>query len=137
MLKKTIKYEDFDGNEREETFWFGLTKAELIDLETSVSGGIQSTVKKIMESQNVNDTMDLFKKIILLAYGEKSADGRNFVKNDEIRENFKSTQAYSELYMELLQSEDAAVNFITGIMPKGIDVDEAKKQYELQKKQNS
>lgn len=128
MLKKVIKYEDFDGNKREEEFWFGLTKAELIDLEMGKEGGLEGNLRKIMASHNTKEIMESFKEIIVMAYGEKSADGRRFTKTPEVKAGFVETQAYSELYMELLGDEDAAIKFIAGIMPGDIDIEEAKKQ---------
>lgn len=117
-IKKT--YEDFDGNQREETFYFNLTKAELTEMELSLNGGLSSLLDKIIKENDQSKIIEYFKKVVLSAYGEKSLDGRQFRKNDEIRENFKSTQAYSDIFMELATDADAAARFVNGIMPKDI-----------------
>lgn len=117
MLKKTIKYVDFDGNEREEDFHFNLTKAELIEMDLSEKGGLQKTIQAIVQTKDTPRIFALFKEIILKAYGEKSLDGKRFVKNAEIRDGFEQTEAYSVLLMELLSDPDKAANFINGIIP--------------------
>lgn len=122
MLKKTITYEDFDGNKLEEDFYFNLTKTELIEIEMSEEGGLENAINKIIRTRDNKKIMEMFKKIISMSYGEKSLDGKRFIKTDEIRENFLTSLAYDELFMELLSNEDAAAKFIKGIMPKDIDI---------------
>lgn len=121
MLKKTVKYVDFDGNERTEDFYFNLTKAELAQLELSESGGLTQMLNKIVAEQDIPKIAEYFKKIVMLSYGEKSADGRKFMKSPEILANFMATEAYSELYMELATTADAASAFINGIVPQKMD----------------
>jgi len=118
MLKKTIKYVDYDGIEREETFYFNLTKAEVTELETSVDGGLSKMLEKIVEEKDIKRTIEMFKKIILFSYGEKSPDGRRFIKSQELRDGFSQTEAYSELFMEMATDADAAIAFINGITPQ-------------------
>lgn len=118
MLKKTITFEDFDGNERTEDFYFNLTEAELTDLELSVSGGFGSLIDKITKTQDVPEIMKIFKQIIKLSYGVKSPDGRRFEKSDAIYNDFAQTNAFSQLYMELASDEQKASDFINGILPK-------------------
>lgn len=118
MLVKKIKYTDFDGNERTEEFHFNLTKAELFELQLSETGGIQKAIEHIIKTQDHKKLMDIFKNIITSAYGEKSVDGKRFVKSKELTEAFMQTNAYSELFMELAQDADSASAFINGIMPK-------------------
>lgn len=118
MYKKTIKYTDFDDNERTEDFYFNLTKAELLELTMSTSGGLDNYLKKIIDAQDQVKIMELFKKIITMSYGEKSLDGKKFVKNPELLEDFMATNAYSELYTELATNSDAAIEFVKGIIPK-------------------
>ena len=125
MLKKTITFEDFDGNERTEDFYFNLTEAELTDLELSVSGGFGSLIDKITKTQDVPEIMKIFKQIIKLAYGIKSPDGRRFEKSEAIYNDFAQTNAFSQLYMELASDEQKASDFINGILPKKI-LDQAK-----------
>lgn len=120
MLKKRIKYTDYDGNEREEDFYFNLTKAEITEMELSTEGGLQNLIEKIIDAKDTPQIIQFFKKIILTAYGEKSPDGRRFIKSDEISTAFTQTPAYSELFMELATDEVAASAFINGIIPKDL-----------------
>ena len=118
MLKKTLTYKDFEGNERTEDFYFNLTKAELMELELSREGGLQKQIDKIIAAQSVPQIVEIFKDLILKAYGEKSDDGRRFMKSPEITQAFKETQAYSDLFMELATNDESASAFINGIMPE-------------------
>lgn len=117
MLKKVIKYTDYNGVEREEPFYFNLTKAELIKWEGSTVGGMRAMYDKIIQTQDQEALIALFETIIQRAYGEKSADGKHFMKSPEILANFTSTEAYSELFMELASNDQAAAEFMNGIMP--------------------
>jgi hypothetical protein len=118
MIKKTIKYTDFDGNEREETFYFNLTKAECMEMELSTNGGLENVVRSIIEAKDSKMIVEIFKDLILKAYGEKSPDGKHFYKSPEISAKFASTEAYSELFMELSSDADAASKFFNGIVPQ-------------------
>lgn len=120
MLKKTIKYTDYNGTEREEDFYFNLSKAEVTEMELSIDGGMSQMIENIVKSQNNKEIVGMFKEIILKAYGEKSADGRRFMKSKEITENFSQTEAFSELFVELALNEDKAADFIKGILPREI-----------------
>ena len=120
MLKKTIKYIDYDGNEREEDFYFNLSKAEITEMELSKEGGMSEYIKKISATQNGPELIKLFKDIIIKSYGEKSLDGKRFIKNKELTEAFIQTEAYSELFIELASNADEAAKFINGIMPKNM-----------------
>ena len=117
MYTKTIKYTDYNGVEREEKFSFNLTKAEIMEMEMSEVGGLTETINRIVAAQDAPQLIKLFKDLILRAYGEKSADGKRFVKNDEIKEAFSQTEAYSILFMELAQDADKASEFVNGIIP--------------------
>lgn len=117
MFKKTIKYTDFDGVERKEDFYFNLTKAELLELQMSMDGGLRSYLERIVKTQSQPELIKMFKEIIMKAYGEKSPDGKRFMKSDEIRMNFECTEAYSELFMELATNSDAAADFINALLP--------------------
>jgi hypothetical protein len=117
MLKKTITYVDFDGNERTEDFYFNLTKAEVTEMEMSIDGGLTKTLQRVVAAQNPPELIKIFKEVVLKAYGEKSPDGRRFVKSQELRDGFACTQAYSELFMELATDADAAAAFMNGIAP--------------------
>ncbi len=130
MLKKMIKYTDYNGVEREEPFYFNLSKADLVEMEMSVDGGFAEFVTKVVQTKDQKELMRLFKSFILKAYGEKSDDGKHFRKSKEISEAFASTEAYSELFMELLSDSDAAAKFINGLAPAGMsnmNAEDAKK----------
>lgn len=120
MLKKLIKYTDYDGRERSENFYFYMSKAELMEMELGTVGGMQNLIQLIIDKQDIPKIMEAFKTIILKAYGEKSADGRRFIKSPELSEAFSQTEAYSNLYMELITNAEAASAFINGIVPEDI-----------------
>ena len=132
MLKKTIKYTDFNGVERTEDFYFNLTKAELMEMEMSTTGGLTEMVRRIVNTQDTPSILRVFKKIILKAYGQKSDDGKRFIKNEELSKEFEQTEAYSELFIELLQNEAEAAKFVNGLLP----ADLAKQVEEAQKDEN-
>lgn len=121
MLKKTIVYEDFDGNKRTEDFYFHLTKAEVLEMEMGVSGGMSQMLKRIIAEQDSKRIIETFKDIILKSYGEKSPDGKKFVKSKELSTAFSQTEAYSQLFIELATDADAASNFVNGVLPSGIE----------------
>ena len=120
MLKKLIKYVDYDGRERSENFYFYMSKAELMEMELGTVGGMQNLIQLIIDKQDIPKIMEAFKTIILKAYGEKSADGRRFIKSKDLSEAFSQTEAYSNLYMELITNADAAAAFINGIVPEDV-----------------
>lgn len=120
MLKKTIKYTDFNGIDREEDFYFNLTEAELAEMNLMTKGGLKSYLEAIINTQDTPAIAELFKKIINKSYGVKSPDGRKFMKSPEILDDFMYTQAYSNLYMSLIADADTAANFVNGIIPKNI-----------------
>ena len=117
MLKKTVTYVDYNGVERTEDFYFNLSKAEVAEMELSVEGGFSKMLEEIVKSKDNVRIIELFKEMVLKAYGEKSADGRRFVKSKELSEAFSQTEAYSEIFMELALDEKAAAAFVNGIMP--------------------
>ena len=136
MLKKTITYEDFDGNIRTEDLYFYLSKAELTEMELSTPGGFTKKLESITQAQNGSEIMKVFKDIILRAYGEKSDDGRSFIKKRNgvrLAEEFEQTEAYNQLFTELLMDPDKAAAFVNGIMPKDL-MDAAKNNGNLQAK---
>lgn len=118
MLTKAITYTDYDGETRTENFYFNLTKAELAELNLTTEGGLQNVIQRIIDSKNIPEITKWFKKIILMSYGEKSPDGRRFIKNKDLTEEFLQTEAYSELFMQLLTDEKNASEFINGLLPK-------------------
>lgn len=122
MVTKTLTYVDFDGTERTETFYFNLTKAELVEYELSVEGGLSKKLTKIVEENDVVKIMKYFKEIILKAYGEKSDDGKRFIKSKELSNAFEQTQAYSELIMEFITDSNSIAAFIKGLIPSDMDL---------------
>lgn len=125
MLKKTITYTDYNGVERKEDFWFHLSKAELLEMEMGTTGGFAEMINKVIAAQDVPTLIKIFKELVLKAYGEKSADGKRFVKSEEISTAFSQTEAYSDLFMELATNDVAASDFIKGVIPSDLDVDSA------------
>lgn len=117
MLKKTITYTDYNGNERTEDFYFNLTKAEATEMAVTDRW---SNMEKIVADENNEEILKEFKKFILDSYGEKSEDGRRFIKSDELKEAFSQTEAYSELFMELATNADAASDFMRGVVPESV-----------------
>lgn len=126
MLKKTMTYTDYNGVERTENFYFNLTKAEIAEMELGTSGGLAKMLENIILTKDGPSLIKVFKDLVLRAYGEKSADGRRFIKNDEIRDSFSQTEAYSDLFMELATDDEAAAAFVNGIIPEEL-AEKAKK----------
>ena len=120
MLKKKITYVDYEGVERTEDFYFNLTKAELTEMNLGKTGGLAAIIEKITQTQDMPKVIELFKEIILKSYGEKSLDGRRFVKNPQLTEEFTQTEAYSQLYMELITDTKSAGEFVMGIVPSDL-----------------
>ena len=118
MYKKTITYTDYDGNERTEDFYFNLSKAEVMEMELGTEGGMKNFLEKIVQEKDSKKIVEAFKDIILRSYGEKSADGRRFMKSKEISDMFSHTEAYSELFMQLATDAQAASEFVNGVVPQ-------------------
>ena len=119
MLKRSITYVDYNDKERTEDFYFNLSNAELTEMEFSHVGGLDKTIEKIIETKNNKELIILFKDLVLSAYGEKTEDGRRFVKSQEVRDRFAQSEAYSVLFMELATDENKAAEFVNAIVPKG------------------
>lgn len=120
MLKKTITYTDYNGVERTEDHYFNLSKAEIMEMELSTTGGLTEMIQRIVAAKDAPAIVKIFKDLILKAYGEKSADGKRFIKSEEISEAFSQTEAYSQLFMELATDADAAAAFVNGIIPSDL-----------------
>lgn len=118
MIKKTVTYKDFDGNERTEDFYFHLTEQELTEWELSIDGGLSGVLKRITQSTDTRKIMEIFKELLIRSYGVKTSDGRGFIKNKEVLDNFTCTQAFSDLYMELATNDKAASEFVNGVIPE-------------------
>lgn len=118
MYIKTINYTDYNGNTRTEDHYFNLTKAEALEMEMSTNGGFSERIKRIIAAQDTATLVTIFKDLIKKSYGRKSLDGRKFEKSEEIFNEFKDTEAYSILFMELATDAKAATEFVNGITPK-------------------
>lgn len=126
MLKKTINYTDYNGTSRTEDHYFNLSKAELTEMELSISGGFAEMIQNVINAQDGPTIMKIFKDIILKSYGEKAPDGKRFIKSKELSTAFSQTEAYSELFMELVTDAKKAAEFINGIIPADIAAETAK-----------
>jgi hypothetical protein len=115
-----MTYVDYDGNNRTEDFYFNLSKAEVMEMELGTTGGMQRMLEKIVAEKDSKRIIEIFKDIILRAYGEKSPDGKRFVKHPDLTAAFSQTEAYSDLFMELATNADAASKFINGIVPQNM-----------------
>ena len=120
MIKKTIKYTDYNGVDREEDFYFNLNQAELIEMDAFANGNYAAIINDAVERKDVAEVMKIFKNFIEKSYGIKSADGRTFEKTPEITRSFMQSEAYSELLVELANSTEAASAFVGGILPKNM-----------------
>lgn len=121
MLKKTFTFTDYNGNERTEDHYFHLSQAEIVRMEFSTVGGLEAMMKRIVDAQDLPALTMEFEKIIQASYGEKSPDGRMFIKEKDGRrlvDDFIQTEAYSQLFIELVTDSEAAANFVNGILPK-------------------
>lgn len=120
MLKKTITYTDYDGMERTEDFWFNLSKTELTKLDAELPGGVLGVLRKIIDKKDRKALVDFIETLILRSYGEKTLDGKRFVKTPEMAEEFMQTPAYDELFMSILSDTDSQTNFINGVIPQSM-----------------
>lgn len=118
MFKRPISYEDFNGEKVTDIYYFNLTKSEIVELDSEYAGGVGSIFGKIVEAKDKESMIKEFKKFILASYGEKSDDGKRFIKSDELRLQFTQTAAYDALFIELATSDEKATEFILGVLPK-------------------
>lgn len=128
MLKKKVTYTDYNGVERTEDFYFNLSKAEIAEMELSTAGGFAEMIQKVIAAQDGPTIIKIFKDLVLKAYGEKSPDGKRFVKSEEITTAFTQTEAYSQIFMELATDAKAASEFVNGIIPNDMAEEIAKQQ---------
>lgn len=124
MVKETITYTDYNGVERKEEYLFNLNKAELMELEMTTEGGLSAMIQSIIDANNIPEIVKIFKKLLLMAYGKKSPDGRRFIKSEELSKEFAQTEAYSELFMELATNAEKAAEFINKMIPEIPEVPE-------------
>lgn len=126
MLKKTMTTTDFGGTQRTEDYYFNLTESEIMEMQLGTEGGFVEMVKRITDAKSQLELAELFKKMICKSYGVLSPDGRRFIKNDAVLDDFMSTQAFSDLYMELVGSVEKATDFFNAIMPEKVKTEMAK-----------
>ena len=124
MIKETITYIDYNGIERKEEHYFHMNETEIMDMQLSTTCGLDVYIKKIVDAQDLPALVKIFKELVLKAYGEKSPDGRSFIKEDEdgrpLCNKFKQTEAYSTFFMKLARDSEAAIKFVNGIMPSNM-----------------
>lgn len=120
MIKKTVTYKDFNGNDRTDDFYFHYSTPELAEMELSVGGGLSATLEKIVNEKDQAKLIGYFKKIVIGAFGIKSQDGSEFLKDDEIRKKFECSAAYPVIFMELATDDKKAAEFVNGIIPQDV-----------------
>ena len=118
MYKETITYTDYNGDERTEDFYFNLTETEISMLQLGTEGGLREKLERITKSNDKPEMIKFFQELISLTYGEKSLDGRRFIKNPELSKAFFETEAYNIFFMKLATDSTTALNFLNGIVPK-------------------
>lgn len=119
MFQKAITYEDYNGNKKTKNFYFNLTRSEIAKMHLMTDGGLDQMIKKMIESGSNKEIFTYFENFVLSCYGEKSADGEEFIKNDEIREKFRNHPAYDVLFMEFIDGGDKAMSdFINAVVPR-------------------
>lgn len=118
MVKKTITYKDYKGTERTEDFYFNLNKAEVMEMELGVNGGMAEMIQRIVDAKDGPTIIKIFKDVVLRSYGKISDDGRQFIKNEKLKNEFAQTEAYVEIFTTLATDSKAAADFVNGIMPK-------------------
>lgn len=117
MYKITRKFEDFNGVEKEQDFYFNLTKADILKMELSEEGGMDKRLERLVKTKDMKEAIKVFEGLLLMAYGVKTDDGR-FVKNDQVRAEFASSAAYSDIYFELATNPEEAQKFVENVVPK-------------------
>lgn len=118
MIKKTVTYKDYNGLERTESFYFHFNQAEILDMEMSTEGGFAERIQRIIDAKDQPSLMKIIKKFVLDAYGVKSADGKRFIKNDEVKTAFVENPAYSVIFMDLVTDDKLAAEFVNGVVPE-------------------
>ena len=118
MIKRTVTYEDYNGEKRTETFYFHYTEAEILDMEMSEEGSFADRIQRIIDAKDKTALMKLIKKFVIDAYGVKSEDGKRFMKNDEVKAAFLECPAYSDIFMDMVTNDEIAAEFVNGVIPK-------------------
>lgn len=136
MFSKTFEYKGYDGNTHKETWWFNLSESELMKLELGSVGGLNGMMNRMLRENHPDKIVDMFEKIILGSVGERSADGRRFLKrNGAVAEDFRETPAYDQLFLELISSGDALNSFLRGAIPDEVRMNLEKVEAERAKEE--
>lgn len=122
MVKYPVKYIDFDGNEQTETLQFNMTNAELMEMELATDGGMQHLIEEIQETKDGYKVMMLIKDLVLRAYGEKTPDGKRFYKNQQMKEAFQASEAYSQFLTDLASDANKLAEFFNNLTAAGRNV---------------
>lgn len=119
MYKKTVTYEDYNGITHTEDFYFNLNKVELAELEFSVGPGesLSGSIDSILKANDYGTIISTIKKMLLMSYGEKSSDGKRFIKNDKLREEFEQSPAFETIFWEFGTNADSFAEFIASVIP--------------------
>lgn len=136
VLKQTVQYTDFDGNQAMETLYFNLTRTEVAenlhlrdkfqDLENRLD---LESGSRTLNPNEIAEVLDLVKILMKLAYGIRSDDGKRFIKNDQIWEEFTQTAVYDAFLFSLFEDADKANEFMMGVFPREL-ADELARQTE-------
>lgn len=132
MIKHTSTYVDYNGVERTEDFYFNLSKNEILQWEWGVENGLTTIIDRIVKANDGPQIIEYFKELILKAYGEKSDDGRRFIKSEELSVAFSQTPAFDELYIKLFTDSDFAAEFVQGILPDDFEGEYAEELKKLE-----
>ena len=123
MIKKTYTYVDYNGNERTEDHYFNLNEAETLKLEMGEKGGLTEKIRRVIAAQDIPEIMKVFDELIIISYGIKSPDGREFIKSPEISKSFMQTEAYNKLSMDFVTKEGFAAQFFNELIPNSSGVE--------------
>jgi hypothetical protein len=117
MFKKTITYEDLNGNKQTEDFYFHMSKAEL--LEMFAEGDVMmARIKRIIGAKNGKAILHEFRLIVDGSCGMRSEDGARFIKTPEAKSVLLDSPAYDELLMELCTDAGASAEFVNKLIPE-------------------
>lgn len=136
MFSRTFEYTGYDGQPHKDTWWFNLSEAELYKLELSNLGGMNGMMNRLLRESKPGEIVDVFENLILSAVGERSVDGRKFIKNQEIRDDFFQSKAYSDLFVELVSSGEKLADFLKGAIPAEVAAEVAKAEEAKSKEVN-
>lgn len=129
MFKKKITYTDFNGQERTEDFYFNLSRSELIMLESTTPGGYAAMLQRIIDSKDQRQLMNEFTNLIKMSYGVKSDDGKHFIKNDEVVNDFLNSAAFDQMFLEFFTDDNAASDFANGVLPSNVNNDNDRQKF--------